>query len=422
MHRPGFEFFEGKKKRHATATIDCRRGLRAEDDAYLWAMLANALREPEPQLVSYCGVRYLLRTVGLSESGRSTELLRQVLHRLGGVRYSNDHFYDPIKHERRSVDFGFLSTDIPRNKDSFRPWRIGWDPLFFEYVQAWGGFLGFDLDTYRSLRPATGRLYLYLKKLLFKRNVTHYINVQNLATHTLGFSATLRVGEQNRKVRQCASELAGLGIITLSDPKELIEVVGSGRGKGYRCRFHRGSAFEQSASKPQRSEAQGPTFDLLQQVGLDANVAARMLQDYPTAMLSKWADVALAGKEAGAKFRTGPEAFFVASVKADAKSGRPLPEWYHRLRKEEELASWEEAAKNVSDFGRKSKEPQKSEPASFAAHLKSESGRAHFERLLRDVFEGDASQALSHLRREFDAASNRKEEARPAALGKILGG
>ena len=424
VHTPRFEFFEGKRKRSATATIDCRRGLRPEDDAYLWALLANALREPEPQLVTYVGVRYLLRSVGLSSSGRSTELLRQILFRLGGVRYSNDHFYDPVKQERRSVDFSFLSTDIPRNTDSFRPWRIAWDPLFFEFVQAWGGFLGFDLPMYRCLRPATGRLFLYLKKLLYKRKVTHYIDVRSLATNTLGFAETLKNGVRNSKVRECAKELARHGIISLEEPSTLIESIGTGQGKTYRCRFYRGPAFDCSRNNSVSvDEAGGPTFDLLLQVGLEVNVAAKMLRDFPVGMLNKWADVTLAAKEAGAGFKKGPEAFFVANVKADARDGRPLPEWYHRLRKQEELAEWDKVAKEFSAARRCNEDPGGECSADgFAAYLRSDEGRAQYEELVREVFPHDPQQALSHMRRQFD------ESAKGAAasgdgltpLGRIL--
>ena len=93
-----------------------------------------------------------------------------------------------MRKEYREVSFKFFSYNIPKDDESFRPWVISFDLEFFDFCQVWGGFLGFHYGRYSSFRPATARLLLWLKKLLFKnKQETPYYNVNCLCVNVLGF-------------------------------------------------------------------------------------------------------------------------------------------------------------------------------------------------------------------------------------------
>lgn len=103
------------------------------------------------------------------------------------MRYHNDAFYDPVRGEHRAVSFGFLNYSLPLAPHCSRAWRFGWAPIFFELAQAAGGALSFDLGLYRQLDAATRRLYLYLKKIFWRREITGTIDLRHLAVDVLGF-------------------------------------------------------------------------------------------------------------------------------------------------------------------------------------------------------------------------------------------
>ena len=76
---------------------------------------------------------------------------------------------------------GLLSYSLPLSDDSSRAWRIAWDPLFFEYCQAVGGRLRFDLSAYRLLDPASRRLLLLLTKVFWRRKASPWFDLRELA-------------------------------------------------------------------------------------------------------------------------------------------------------------------------------------------------------------------------------------------------
>ena len=108
------------------------------------------------------------------------------------MSYRNDHFYDPIRGEHRDVGFGFLSYSLPLDPHSSRVWRFAWDPIFFEFCQAVAGSLRFDFHTYRSLDPACRRLYLLLRKIFWRSDVSPDFDLQRPRRQRLGFTADHR--------------------------------------------------------------------------------------------------------------------------------------------------------------------------------------------------------------------------------------
>ena len=112
-----------------------------------------------------------------------------------------------------------------------RAWRIEWNPAFFRFCKARGGNLLFDLDLYRKLTPASRRLFLKLKDR-FWRTKRVFLNVDDLTTNGLGFSASRPLQKRKFDLLNCIRELLEHQVISLgrgqTDPQELFIK----RGKG----------------------------------------------------------------------------------------------------------------------------------------------------------------------------------------------
>lgn len=183
-----------RHQRKAHATVLCPLGLSANDELFLWGLLALTFAQPQAENELHATPHYCLRQLGLIDSdsrrgGRQYDRFREVIERLSAVTYRNDHFYDPIRAEHRRVSFGFLSYSLPLDSGSSRAWRIVWDPIFFEFVAAVGGHFQFDLATFRELDPASRRLFLFVSKVFARRDTTPRLNLRHLCEHVIGFDA-----------------------------------------------------------------------------------------------------------------------------------------------------------------------------------------------------------------------------------------
>ena len=136
------------KRTLGLANINATQGLHAEDEFYLWGLLALTLSQTDSEPMLYASARYMLRQLGIGEGGKNIRSLRASLERLGGVVYKNDSFYDPMRRTHRRVSLDFLSYNLPIREDSIQGWNIYWDQAFFELCKNAGGFLAFDLETY----------------------------------------------------------------------------------------------------------------------------------------------------------------------------------------------------------------------------------------------------------------------------------
>jgi hypothetical protein len=170
IHTAEYHFTDSSRHQQtARARVFCPLGLSASDELFLWGLLSLTLSQPEPEIELHATPHYCLRQLGLIDQharrgGRQYQQFADSLARLGAVVYQNDRFYDPIRGEHRSVSFGFLSYSLPLDPASSRAWRIAWNGLFFELVQAAAGSFRFDLHTYRELDPASRRLFLLLSR------------------------------------------------------------------------------------------------------------------------------------------------------------------------------------------------------------------------------------------------------------------
>lgn len=167
-HHSEFSFYDGNgHKKQANARVDAPNGLSANDEFYLWGLLALTFRQEDPGIEFRATPNYCLKQLGIPRKpgGKEHRLFRDALRRLAAVNYQCENFYDPIRSERCDISFGFMSYRLPLKNDSNRAWRIAWNPIFFEFCKASGGSLEFDLQIYQKLDQASRRLFLLLRKV-----------------------------------------------------------------------------------------------------------------------------------------------------------------------------------------------------------------------------------------------------------------
>src|SRR5208283_1710304 len=106
----------------------------------------------------------------------------------------------------------------------------------------------FDLDLFRTLTPASRRLFLKLKDR-FWRTKRVFMNVDDLTINGLGFSGVRSLAKRKFDLLNCIRELLEHGVLTLgrgqTDPRELFMK----RGKGsYVVVFYEGEYFRPPAT------------------------------------------------------------------------------------------------------------------------------------------------------------------------------
>jgi len=326
----------------AHVKVTSAEGLSANDEFYLWGLLGLTFAQREPTFEFHATPHYCLRELGLiegtSKGGESYRLFRESLRRLSSVRYQNDRFYDPIRREHRSVSFGFLSYSLPVEPRSSRAWRIVWDPLFFEICTAAGSRLGFDLEQYHALDPASRRLFLLLKKVFWRRASSPWFDVRDLAVNVLGFSPDLLPKHRNEKIRRVTENLQSKGIVADNENGIGARFVTRANGAPS-VKFYKGPAFhEKSRVAPSKRLRPSPDVDVLQTIGFDEAAIVRIMKRYSSARIQLWADVTLAALETKGTgfFKKSPQAFFMNNIRAATDSCRTPPDWWLDLRKEED--------------------------------------------------------------------------------------
>jgi hypothetical protein len=225
---------------------------------------------------------------------------------------------------------------LPLDPESSRAWRIVWNPIFFEFVDAAGGHFQFDLATYRELDPASRRLFLFVSKVFARRETTPRLNVRHLSEHVIGFSPTLDVKYMKVKVARAVGRLVEVGV--LATYGDLFRKHGKG---DYSLTLARGPYFDRRPGVGGGPSPEPALLDPLLSIGFDAATADRLLRRYPPRLVSEWADITLAAKERfqPSFFRRSPQAFFVDNIKNAAAGNRTPPDWWHDVRKAEWAAA-----------------------------------------------------------------------------------
>ena len=395
--------------RSAHARIQCPEGLSPSDEFYLWGLLAITLNQAEPRFDFHATPHYCLRQLGTisgrSKGGKNFGLFRESLRRLAAVRYQNDQFYDPVRREHRQVSFGLLGYSLPLDPASSRAWRIVWDPLFFEFCQAGGGRLRFDLDLYRRLDYASRRLFLLLHKVFWRRTESPRFDIRHLAVNVLGFSPDLPTRAIKEKIKRCIQTLLAARVIGTNGqtPDSLFrkEAVGE-----YSVQLSRGSYFDAGSRIHRRNRTDSPLHDPLRAIGFDSHTIQRILSQHPGELVQVWSDVTLAAIERKGRgfFRRSPQAFFMDNIASAARHGRTPPDWFQAIRKAEERA--------CAKRGRRVKHGRKS-PPSRSELLTVEPGRALSPDLSRESL-------VSEMTAQFLAAGQSPTDARRNAQRFVL--
>lgn len=333
VHESAYRYTNTRGERQtARVRVVCPDGLSSADEFYLWGLLALTFAQQSPSPDFHATPHYCLRELGVlsegSKGGKSYRLFRESLGRLAGVRYENDQFFDPLRKEHRQVAFGLLGYSLPIDPNSCRAWRIVWDAQFFEFCQATGGSLRFDLARYRRLDPASRRLMPLLQKVFYRRRDSPRFDLRELAVDVMGFSDSLSLSKLIRKLERVASALREAGVIAGAPSFEQ-------RGANWCVRFTRGKSLQ--APSAAGVGAPSPLLEPLGRIGLDDADARRLVRRYKVEQVRLWSDVTLAAMETRGRgfFRKSPAAYLVDNLKAAARGERTAPDWFVATRKRE---------------------------------------------------------------------------------------
>lgn len=341
LHRVQYHFTDKNRNRKtATANVACPFGLSPHDELYLYGLLALTFSQKDPSAEFFATPHWVLRQLGIvdanHEEGLRYQYFREAIRRLAGILYENDHFYDPVRGEHRSVAFGLLKYSLPIDPLSSRAWHFVWDQQWFSFCETVAGSFTFDFQLYRSLDCASRRLFLLLSKIFWRNDHSPAFELRELGVNSLGFSESLRTANIRQKLLQVVDALIECHVLKLplgtDDPRELF----TKRAKGhYVVQFYRGEYFERT---PENAIAfapdESPLVDPLEKIGFDSATIRRIIQKYPSHLIAEWSDITLAAVERNI-IRETPQAYFQHYIReANDKKTTP-PDWWRELRKQE---------------------------------------------------------------------------------------
>ena len=329
VHETEYHYSENKKRRVANPQITWPLGYSPKDEFTLWGTAAVIMSQEEPNVSIHCSARYLLRRLGFSQGGKNIRDLRKSIKRLGQARYFNENFYDPIRKETRCVGFGLLSHDMPEDKNSHRLWHVGIDPILYGLLEPKGGYLSFDLELCRKLTPMEQRLFLLLRKLFYRMEVTNPFDAWALSVHTLGCDDGQPMWKLRDNIKRCARKLESLGVIT--------GLLISERHGRTNIKFIRGTYWDESTESSTLPTGlnQNPLYEGLTRIGLNEGRIRNVLRDYKAGTIREWLDVTQCGIENGHHFTNCPEAFFNHYIELGKQGKATAPDWYEKIRKSE---------------------------------------------------------------------------------------
>lgn len=343
-HEAHFRYCDKQGKRQSgTARVFCPLGLSPKDELLLWGLLAITLADPQTDGELHATRHYCLRRLGIINAknrrgGRQYGDFSAAVERLAAVRYQCDSLYDPLRAEHRRMGFGFFSYSIPLDEASNRAWRIVWDPIFFELVQAAGGYLRFDLDVYRQLDTASRRMYLFLSKLFFRKSVTPRLGVKDVAEQIVGIAPSVSTRDKKAKLTECVRRLTSQGVVRDGRIRR------AAKGQ-FIMVLHRGPLFDRPIAEP---TFESPLFEPLIDLGFDMTGATRLLRRYKHRLVREWTDITLAAHERfGSRFfKKSAPAYLTDNLKKAALGQRTPPDWWSEIRKAEQRATAERAKKH----------------------------------------------------------------------------
>lgn len=336
VHCAEYRYSSAKRQRKtAHARVFSPLGLSASDELYLWGLLALTLSQPgdRSELMAtphWCLSRLGIVDTGSGRGGEQYRTFREALRRLSATSYLCDAFYDPVRAEHREVSFHFFSYSLPIDDRSSRAWRIAWDPIFYELVKHSASHFRFDLGLYRSLDPASRRLFLLVSKIFYRRETLPPFELKQLAVDTLGFSAKVSNRDLRMKLTRCLKRLTEARVVSESNVERVAK-------NHYVVSARRGPYFDDNSAGVADTVDGEPVLETLIELGSDSRAARRLLRKYPTRLLEEWADITQAKLERQGRhsFRKSPMAYLVDSVSKAHRGIRTPPDWWQAVRREE---------------------------------------------------------------------------------------
>ena len=393
QHETAFCHFENKRRQKAKVTIHCPLGLRPTDEFYLWGLLAltRGQRDRSQELVA--SPYYCLKELGIGWGGKQVRLFDEACSRLAAIHYRCTNFWDPVRQERVKAEFGLFERIRPLKNESRRAWRFLWSPVFYELSMAAGGFLHFDLATYRSLDAASRRLFLLARKQLHRSEATQWFDLRDLCIHQLGFSAGLESRYLKRKLKAVADKLAQIGFLA---PIDLSVDLVRRRDRTMQIRFRRGPGFSLTteSADPKLPTQRQAEYSQLLRIGLEKSSATWVLRTFPARLVREWCEITIAAMERGRQFTSSPAAYFMHYVKLAAHGTATAPDWWHAARKQDQLY---EAARHRAERTEDPDVDEAEENRAFAEFLRTE-GRNDMEAIAR-ALAGSATSPVTVQRR-----------------------
>jgi hypothetical protein len=383
-----YTFPDGAARRDAHVSVFAPLGLQSIDEYVLWGLLALSLERKPAEATLLATPYWFIKRLGLSVGGFQYDQLRASLERLAVTAYQNTAFYNPVTKQHERATFHFLSTHLPTKQsggavDADRAWRVEWSPTFFDLCRATGGTLLFDLDLYRRLTPAARRLFLKLKDR-FWRSKRVFLNVDDLTTHGLGFSADRPLKKRKYDLANCLRELLAENVIELGRGQSDVADLFLRRAKGvYVVQLFEGGYFRQLESQrtttPKQVIADDPLFEPLRAVGIDTPAVRRLLKSHSRKGVQQWlriTDAAMHEKPRGFPgFKASPAAFLIDGV----QNKRTPPDWFHAHEKKRDRQHWQDKTNEVGGEDADLRHRHAAERAvALQAFLKTPEGVARF--------------------------------------------
>ena len=350
-HETTFQFTNKNRKRcTGHVRVLCPLGLTPDDELLVWGLLALTLAETSSDGELYATRHYLMRHLGLIDpgsrrGGRQYTDFTLAIDRIAAVQYFNDSFYDPIRGEHVKANFGFFSYILPADVESSRAWRIVWDPVFFQYASAARGALRFDFEICRNLNAPSRRLYLFASKLLHGCQVTHPVDVRELAVNVLGYDDALSQSQLNARVRESLQRLVEFGILS----RDLTRLYKRAKSR-YAVVMAKGKTLRRRRSL---IAIESPLLEPLGELGFEPADAGKLIERFDIRLLREWIDITMAAKEHyGLRFfKKSPAAYlrFNLNLAAEGKTGPP--DWWHDMRRKSANAQAKRARKRTSTRG-----------------------------------------------------------------------
>lgn len=390
-HKTTYSFGHGRDQGQAQVTVRSALGLQPIDEYVLWGLLGASLDRREDEDRTLVAIpRWMLKHLGLQTGGYQYSELQASLLRLSTASYQNTAFYNPETQEHEFVSFQFLSFFLPTVGgngsvvDNDRCWKIEWNPAFYRFSKLTGGSLLFDLELFRTLTPASRRLFLKLKDRFWRSKVVH-LNVDDLTINGLGFSADRPLSKRKYDLTACLRELLRHQIIALGRGQTDVKELFWKRSKGsYVVVCYEGDYFRhpEAARTVQRQHAieTDPLFEPLRKIGVDFAAIKRLFTEESRGRIRQWitiTEAALHEKPRGFPgFKVSPAAFLIDGI----QNSRLPPDWMYAHEKRQRELQWERERSTIeAEEERLRPEYLATRSSALEDYLRSPQGKKQFD-------------------------------------------